>query len=52
MALRLFANGYNGLVGGKVGNHPDYQTARNAHVAERENVATQTENHALTYTKS
>ena len=41
-----------GSVGGNVGNHPDYQAARNAHVAERENVATQIENHALTYTKA
>lgn len=42
----------SGSVGGKVGNNPDYQTARNAHVAERENVATQIENHAPSYTRS
>lgn len=44
--------GTSGSVGGKVGNHPDYQAVRNAHIAERENLATEIENHASKYTKS
>ena len=39
-------------VGGRVYNHPDYQAARDAHVADKENLATQIEIHAVTYAKS
>lgn len=39
-------------VGGRVYNHPDYQAARDAHIADKENLATQIEIHAVTYAKS
>lgn len=39
-------------VGERVSNHPEYQTASSAHILERENLATEIENHASTYAKS
>ena len=39
-------------VGERVANHPDYQAASTAHIFERENLATEIENHAPTYAKS
>lgn len=39
-------------VGEVVYNHPNYHAARNAHIADKENLATQIEIHAVTYTKS
>ena len=40
------------VVGERVHGHPDYQVAMDAHVSERENLATEIENHAPTYAKS
>ena len=48
----IYYKAEGGSVGGKVGNHPDYRAVSSAHIAERENVATEIENHAPRYTKS